>query len=117
MCTGVTVAELAAEAMMGTVRRAGPRRVTRVSSAVGPSAPPGDEALFESLRALRRELADAQRVPAYIVFSDKVLWEMAARRPATPVEMLAVPGVGPVKLKRYGPAFLELLGDYRSQGT
>ena len=117
VCTGVTVAELAAEAMMGTVRRAGPRRATRVSSAVGPSAAPGDEALFESLRALRRELADAQRVPAYIVFSDKVLWEMAARRPATPVEMLAVPGVGPVKLKRYGPAFLELLSDHRSQAT
>jgi len=34
---------------------------------------------------------------------------MAARKPTTPAEMLEVPGVGPVKLKRYGPAFLELL--------
>ncbi|MCJ7627643.1 MAG: HRDC domain-containing protein, partial [Longimicrobiales bacterium] len=57
-------------------------------------------------------LADAQRVPAYIVFSDKVLWEMAARKPATGGELLEVPGVGPAKLERYGPAFLELLRDF-----
>jgi ATP-dependent DNA helicase RecQ len=70
-----------------------------------------DEALFESLRYLRKELADAQRVPAYIVFSDKVLMELAARRPATEREMLAVSGVGPAKMQRYGKAFLDLLGD------
>ena len=46
-------------------------------------------------------------MPAYIVFSDKVLREMAARRPGTPDELLDVPGVGPAKLERYGRAFLE----------
>jgi ATP-dependent DNA helicase RecQ len=71
--------------------------------------PPVDEGLFEALRALRKELAEAQRKPAYIVFSDKVLLEMAARRPATPEAMLEVPGVGPAKLERYGRAFLEVL--------
>jgi ATP-dependent DNA helicase RecQ len=48
-------------------------------------------------------------VPAYIVFSDAVLRAMAARRPQTPAELLQVPGVGPVKLERYGAAFLEAL--------
>ena len=58
---------------------------------------------------MRRRLADRQDVPAYIVFSDAVLREMATRRPRTSGEMLAVPGVGPVKLERYGEAFLEEL--------
>ncbi len=71
-----------------------------------------DEALFESLRSLRKALADRQGVPAYIVFSDKVLMELVARRPSTPDEMLAVPGVGPAKLKRYGQAFLTHLEDW-----
>lgn len=109
VCTGVTVAELAAEAMMGSVKSPRSKRATHVSSTAGARRAPGDEALFESLRSLRKELADEQKVPAYIVFSDKVLWEMAARKPGTPVEMLDVPGVGPAKLERYGQAFLELL--------
>jgi ATP-dependent DNA helicase RecQ len=109
VCTGVTVAELAAEAMMGTVRTARSRRATQEPATRSPRSDPLDEPLFESLRSLRKELADSQRVPAYIVFSDKVLWEMAARRPTTPAEMLEVPGVGPAKLKRYGSAFLNLV--------
>jgi len=117
VCTGVTVVELAAEAMMGSVRTARPRRATHAPSAPGPSPTPEDEALFESLRTLRKKLADAQRVPAYIVFSDKVLWEMAARRPTTPVEMLEVSGVGPAKLERYGQAFLELLSEHPHRDT
>jgi ATP-dependent DNA helicase RecQ len=112
VCTGVTVAELAGEPMLSGAVTARPRKSTPTSSAPGPKGRQADEALFESLRALRRKLADAQRVPAYIVFSDKVLWEMAARRPSTRREMLEVPGVGPAKLERYGPAFLELLEDH-----
>jgi ATP-dependent DNA helicase RecQ len=61
------------------------------------------------LRALRRRLADAEGVPAYIVFSDAVLRAMAERRPATPEALLQVPGVGLVKLQRYGEAFLREL--------
>ena len=79
-----------------------------------PVAGPADEALFDALRSLRKELADAQRVPAYIVFSDKVLMELAVRRPATEAEMLDVPGVGPAKLERYGRAFLGLLRKHAS---
>ena len=56
---------------------------------------PVDEQLFDALRALRKRLADEQRVPAYVVFSDATLAEMAARRPATHAELLDVNGVGP----------------------
>jgi ATP-dependent DNA helicase RecQ len=77
----------------------------------GIAAEPYDEALFERLRALRKRLADAEQVPAYIVFSDAVLRHMAARAPRSHAEMLAIPGVGPVKLERYGDAFLEALGN------
>ena len=67
--------------------------------------------LFERLRTVRRELADEAGVPAYIVFGDKVLLEMVARRPRSPRELLQVPGVGEAKLERYGAAFLDVLRD------
>ncbi len=68
-----------------------------------------DEELFEQLRALRKRLADAQRVPAYVVFSDATLAEMAARKPRTEADLLEVGGVGQTKLERYGEAFLEVI--------
>ena len=73
--------------------------------------PPADPDLFQRLRALRRSLADAEGVPAYIVFSDAVLARMAATRPTDEAGLLAVPGVGPAKLARYGEAFLRVLRD------
>jgi ATP-dependent DNA helicase RecQ len=109
VCTGVTVTDLAAGSMVEPVKSTRPRRRNRVSSTSSPDAEPLDEELFQALRSLRKELADRQRVPAYIVFSDKVLIELANRRPTTPEEMLEVPGVGPAKLERYGSAFLLLL--------
>jgi ATP-dependent DNA helicase RecQ len=71
--------------------------------------PPADPERFERLRAVRKRLADAEGVPAYIVFSDAVLRQMAARVPQSREEMLALSGVGPVKLERYGEAFLAAL--------
>ena len=68
-----------------------------------------DAELFEQLRALRKSIADAEQVPAYIVFSDAVLRAMAASVPTTERALLAISGVGPVKLQRYGSRFLELL--------
>ena len=65
-----------------------------------PSA--AEERLFARLRTLRKELADRQGVPAYIVFGDATLREMATRRPGSDGELLAVNGVGEAKLKRYG---------------
>ena len=72
-----------------------------------PSA--AEERLFAHLRTVRKELADRQGVPAYIVFGDATLREMATRRPGTDDELLAVNGVGETKLKRYGEAFLEAI--------
>ena len=68
-----------------------------------------DEELFERLRTLRKQLADEQRVPAYVVFSDATLAEMAARKPATEEALLEVSGVGQSKLQRYGEAFLAVI--------
>ena len=71
--------------------------------------------LFNRLRALRKTLADERGVPAYVVFSDKTLQDMAARRPGSPAELLAVHGVGLRKLAEYGDAFLaELRGGRRT---
>jgi ATP-dependent DNA helicase RecQ len=109
VCTGVSAADLAGQAELGRVKTVRSRRSRPVPTLGSTQATEGDQALFEALRSLRKELAESQKVPAYIVFSDKVLWEMAALRPATPDEMLEVSGVGPAKLKRYGSAFLEIL--------
>ena len=62
--------------------------------------------LFERLRVLRKSIADAEGVPPYVVFSDSALRGMCTARPLTPGEFLAVSGVGPAKLDRYGAAFL-----------
>jgi len=70
-----------------------------------------DEVLFERLRELRRELAAEANVPAYVVFPDRSLADMAARRPLTPQEFLEVNGVGQAKLQRYGEAFLGVIHD------
>jgi len=83
-------------------RRARPRRER--------AAAPADSEGFEALRALRRTLAQEQGVPPYVVFHDSVLAAMLERRPASLEELAAVPGVGAAKLRRYGNAFLEALG-------
>ena len=68
--------------------------------------------LFERLRELRRRIAAEQSVPAYVVFADAALADMARRAPATAEEFLQVSGVGAAKLERYGDAFL---GEIASQ--
>ncbi len=103
-CRGITVADLVAH-FAGRVRPTGTRAATPVFEGELAENPE----LFERLRGVRRRIADAEGVPAYIVFSDAALRQMAARVPRSEDEMLAVPGVGPVKLQRYGAAFLEEL--------
>ena len=112
-CTGVKTEDLAAEGMMAAKGRAavaGPRRRSPTSyESVAEPGPLSDEgeALFQRLRELRKSIADQQGVPAYVVFNDKTLRTMAETRPSTAGELLAVSGVGPLKLERYGEAFLE----------
>ena len=68
-----------------------------------------DGTLLAALKAKRRALAEEQGVPAYVVFPDRTLIEMAASQPATLDEMAMVSGVGAKKLERYGAIFLEIL--------
>ena len=68
-----------------------------------------DSALLEALKALRTKLARAQNVPAYVVFSDRTLAELATHRPITARAMREIHGIGDAKLERYGPAFLDLM--------
>jgi ATP-dependent DNA helicase RecQ len=65
-----------------------------------------DGALLEALKALRAKLAQMQKVPAYVVFSDRTLVELATHRPDGPRAMREIHGVGDTKLERYGAAFL-----------
>jgi ATP-dependent DNA helicase RecQ len=115
VCTGESVADRigamrATEAVVARAPRAS-REATRTHWSGLDAAALDDDgrALFDALRARRRELADEAGVPAYIVFGDKVLLEMVARRPASARELLQVPGVGQAKLERYGDDFLEVL--------
>ena len=70
---------------------------------------PEETSLFEELRSLRRQLADDRQVPAYVVFSDATLKEMASQRPATDLELLSITGVGEKKLETYGDVFLDTI--------
>lgn len=68
-----------------------------------------DEALFSALRAKRSALASDARVPAYIIFNDRTLAEMAAETPRTMDDFARLSGVGAKKLENYGPIFLEVI--------
>ncbi len=74
-----------------------------------------DKKLFAKLRALRKELADADDVPPYVVFNDKTLAEMAQLMPTNDSEFLKVSGVGFTKLNKYGSPFLHAIRDYLAQ--
>ena len=82
-------------------------RKTKVKSLVAEE----DETLFSALKSKRRFLAEALNAPAYVVFADAVLMEMARSRPSSLDEFSKLSGVGAVKLERYGKAFLEIINN------
>ncbi|HSQ14215.1 MAG TPA: DNA helicase RecQ [Candidatus Deferrimicrobium sp.] len=71
-----------------------------------------DEGLFESLRALRRKLADQRGVPAYVLFNDATLRDMARTRPGSASALLNIRGVGEKKLTDIGQPFLDVISNY-----
>ena len=71
-----------------------------------------DAPLLAALKAKRRALAEAARVPAYVIFNDRTLMEMAETRPADLDEMARISGVGAKKLESYGPVFLKSILSY-----
>ncbi len=74
-----------------------------------------DEVLFAHLRRLRRKLADERGVPAYIIFSDVSLREMARKYPKNSTEFRRIPGVGEQKLKDFGEAFLSVIRNHSAE--
>ena len=97
--------------------RAAPAGSTR-GSHVGRSEPdpasdvvlsPADARLFASLKALRSSIAREERVPPYVVFTDRTLAELAARKPRTAIGFLEVRGVGQAKLDKYGERFISAI--------
>jgi ATP-dependent DNA helicase RecQ len=71
-----------------------------------------DEELFERLRSLRRKIADERDVPAYIIFSDATLREMAQAYPQSKSEFAQIAGVGQQKLKEFAEPFLAEIGEH-----
>jgi ATP-dependent DNA helicase RecQ len=74
--------------------------------------PTYDEELFETLRKKRKALADASGVPAYVIFSDKTLIEMATRFPQNRESLMDIHGVGDVKYENYGQIFIDIIRDH-----
>ena len=103
VCRGVGI-----EAIVAPVTRRAGDKPRGAAAVVGVEA----DARFRrravrSLARARKRIAAEEGVPAYIVFSDAVLRHMARAQPRSRAELLQVPGIGPVKLDRYGDAFLE----------
>jgi ATP-dependent DNA helicase RecQ len=71
-----------------------------------------DTGLFEILRQLRRQLAEQRDVPAYVLFSDATLRDMARMRPGSPSTLLEIRGVGERKLEDFGQRFLDAIATY-----
>ena len=69
----------------------------------------GDKDLFEALRAARSELAREHKVPAYVIFSDKTLHDMAIQKPTTRPDFLHVHGVGSSKQKKFADIFIDVI--------
>jgi len=84
------------------------KRKSRAASALEAT----DQELFEALRQLRKELAQEQGVPPYVIFGDATLVQMSQKKPASDTEMLEITGVGEKKLERYGAEFLHAIASF-----
>lgn len=73
-----------------------------------------DKDLFARLRFLRKQIADKENIPPYIVFNDATLQEMAQYMPTNNIEMLQINGVGSIKLERFGQPFMALIQEHKA---
>ncbi len=92
-----------------TLRRDTLKRDTARRSSARALVSEEDAPLLSALKARRRALAEAAGLPAYMIFNDRTLIEMAEQRPATSDEMMRITGVGAKKLESYGAQFLEVI--------
>lgn len=89
-----------------------PEKTKRTSAKAGGAA---GTPLWEALRAKRKEIAEAQDVPPYVIFHDATLMEMIAARPQNLKQMAAISGIGARKLELYGEQFLEVIAEHSQQ--
>ena len=86
-----------------------PRRIFSTKYCLEQLEAPDDRELFEQMRAARRELAEKQGIPQYVVFSNRTLLEMCLHRPRSAEELRDLYGVGAVNSAKYGEMFLALI--------
>jgi ATP-dependent DNA helicase RecQ len=116
-CLGTTVRHQPAAAALPSTGKGDRRKAKRGVATphvprrhdAGEPIGPSDKPLFDSLRETRSTIARAEHVPAYIVFADSTLAEMARRRPRSLAALAGIRGVGDAKLARYGERFLEVI--------
>jgi ATP-dependent DNA helicase RecQ len=112
---GIRLTEMATPVLKGeqtlTLRRL--VRQQRKSRRDTSPVPPAQGPVWDALRRRRRELAEGQGVPAYVIFHDATLAEMAGRQPETLEEMASISGVGERKLADYGQLFLDVILAHR----
>ncbi|MDE2785135.1 MAG: DNA helicase RecQ [Chloroflexota bacterium] len=103
-------------AITSRLRRLGldPERITGTAGGAADTTGSFDEELFQALRALRLQFARDQQVSPFVVFNDATLKGLATTKPTDQEGMSRVSGVGPVKLERYGEAFLSVVREYVS---
>lgn len=94
-----------------TLSRKAKKEKKAAAAAAAADMQPADMALLDRLKALRLKLARERGVPAYVVFSDRALIDMAARRPKSVREFAEVHGVGEVKLKEFGDVFMAAIAE------
>ena len=100
-----------------TLRQLKPKRVNRHASILGAAQPASDlssrdQQLLAALKSRRMELAKERGVPAYVIFPDKTLIDMAMRRPTSAEEFAEVKGVGRSKLQQFGEIFMDIVRDH-----
>ncbi|MEE4143546.1 MAG: DNA helicase RecQ [Halieaceae bacterium] len=94
------------------LRRDAPRTKAAKQQTRTALAPDIDVALWEALRDCRRQLAEEQGVPPYVIFHDRTLQEMCSSLPLNPVEFGRITGVGERKLEKYGAQFLQVIREH-----
>jgi len=99
---------------MGTLMLATPRLQQASYWKQSNSSLSYDRKLFVKLKTLRKELADIEDIPPYIVFNDATLSELAKMKPSNASEMLNIGGIGDTKLARYGQHFLSLIREHQA---
>jgi ATP-dependent DNA helicase RecQ len=88
------------------------QKTAKVSKVASDSWEGVDEGLFETLRAWRAAIASVKKVPAFVIFSDTVLRDIARKRPSTIKTFLKIRGVGETKCRQYGEVILKTIKDY-----